>query len=172
MTLKISLTKAITTLDRSKAETLIKSIAAFNRVDPDLACAIAEHESNFDELACRYEAGWKYAYNIQGFAKADEISIDTERILQMCSWGMMQVMGTVARELGWRGSILDLTKPEIGVRFGCLKIAELSKNYSYQDDVIAAYNAGTPRKVGDGKYSNEDYVARVRSLYAKRKADR
>jgi hypothetical protein len=148
---------------------MISTIAQFNGVDIDLAVSIAETESYFDENAVRFEAGWKYVFNCDGYAKASRISEDTERVLQMCSWGMMQVMGTVARELGFRGNLLELTKPELGVKFGCLKLKELMGKYSYSDDLIAAYNAGTPRKV-DGKYSNETYVAKVRGLYAARKS--
>ena len=149
---------------------LIMSIANFNNVDPDLAVAIAETESSFDEYACRFEANWKYAFNCESFANNAKISEDTERMLQMCSFGMMQVMGTVARELGFRGNLLHLTKPELGIRFGCLKLKELLAKYSYQDDVIAAYNSGSPRKIQDGRYYNQTYVNKVRGFYAARKA--
>lgn len=158
-------------MERSKAEALIKSIATFNVVDPDLAIAIAEAESHFDELAARHETGWKYLYNVESFAKNSRISQDTERIFQMTSWGMMQVMGSVARELGHRVNLLELTKPEVGVRFGCLKLKDLMRKYSKPEDVIASYNAGSPRKVIDtGKYFNQTYVDKVHGLYVQRKA--
>lgn len=156
-------------MDRARAELLIKNLAGFNGVDPDLAIAIAEVESAFDEMACRFEVNWKYLVNVEGFAKSSRISQDTERILQMCSFGMMQVMGSVARELGWKVNLLELTKPELGVKFGCLKIKELMRKYSNQDDLVAAYNAGSPRKTDKGKYVNQTYVDKVRGVYASRK---
>lgn len=156
-------------MDRLKAEALIRNVADFNGIDPELACAIAEAESGFDELACRFEPNWKHAFKIAEFGKQAKISEDTERILQMCSFGMMQVMGTVARELGLKGSILELSKPEIGVKFGCLKIKDLVMKYNGLEDQIAAYNAGAPRKV-DGHYTNASYVNKVKEIYARRKS--
>lgn len=156
-------------MERSKAEFMLTNLANFNGLDPDLVIAIAETESYFDELACRFEANWKYLVNVEGFARGARISQDTERILQMCSWGFMQVMGSVARELGWKGNLLELTRPELGVKFGCLKLKELMKKYNHQDDVIAAYNAGSPRKTDHGRYVNQLYVNKVRGIYASRK---
>jgi len=147
---------------------MIKTIANFNGVDPDLAIAIAEIESNFDEFAIRFEPSWKYAFNCDVFGKNVGITEDSERIVQMCSIGMMQTMGTVVRELGFRGNLLELTRPECAIKYGCLKIKELMKRHSYQDDLISAYNCGTPKKI-DGKYTNEVYVSKVRAAFAKRK---
>jgi soluble lytic murein transglycosylase-like protein len=156
-------------MDRGKAEFIINSLANFNGVDPDLAISIAEVESHFNELAVRFEANWKYLIHVESLARNSHISQDSERILQMCSWGMMQVMGSVARELGHRGNLLELTRPELGVRYGCLKLKELTKKYSNQEDLIAAYNAGSPRKLDTGKYVNQIYVNKVRGIYAARK---
>ncbi len=158
-------------LDRQKAEDLIRSLANFNGVDPDLAIAIAEVESHFDELAARYEINWKYGYNFQSFAKRVNISEETEIIFQSTSWGMMQVMGTKFRELGFRGNLLEVVRqPELGIRFGCMVIAQLMKRYSKLDDVIAAYNAGTPKIMADGRYYNQTYVNKVRGCFGGRKS--
>jgi hypothetical protein len=156
-------------MDRSKAEFIINNLSEFNGIDGNLACAIAETESYFDELAVRFEANWKYLKNVEGFASSSKISQDSERILQMCSWGMMQVMGSVARELGHRVNLLELTKPEVGVRFGVLKLKELTKKYSKIEDVVASYNAGSPRKLDTTKYVNQTYVNKVMGIYAARK---
>lgn len=156
-------------MERPKAEALIKNIAEFNGVDSDLAISIAEVESHFDELACRFEVNWKYLSAVESYARESGISQDTERNLQMCSWGMMQVMGSVARELGHRVNLLTLTRPEVGVRFGCLKLKELTKKYGSVEAVVAAYNAGIPKKMPDGSYFNQTYVNKVRGIYTDRK---
>lgn len=158
-------------LERAKAESLIRSLANFNGIDPDLAIAIAEVESHFDELAVRYEPNWKYAYNMQSFAKHVGISEDTEKILQMCSWGQMQVMGTRIRELGFRKNLLEIARqPELGIRFGCLVIKGLMQKYSKLDDIIAAYNAGSPRLLPNGKYYNQIYLNKVKETLSGRKS--
>ena len=156
-------------MDRGKAEFIINNLSDFNGVDGNLACAIAETESYFNELAVRFEANWKYLKAVESFARYAQISQDSERILQMCSWGMMQVMGSVARELGHRANLLELTKPEVGVRFGVLKLKDLMTKYQKIEDVVASYNAGSPRLLDTGKYVNQTYVNKVMGIYAARK---
>ncbi len=156
-------------MDRNRAEQLISSIATFNGIDPDLAISFAHAESNFDEYAVRHEPNWRYFTSIEIYAARNRISQDTEKVLQACSFGLMQVMGTVARELGFKDNLLMLTRPEIGVKYGCFKIQELMKKYSKVDDVIAAYNAGTPKRDEKGHYLNAAYVTKVRSIFDDRK---
>ncbi len=157
-------------MERSRAEQLISSIATFNGIDPDLAIAFSQAESHFDEYAVRYEPNWRLFIGIELYAARNRISQDTEKVLQACSLGMMQVMGTVARELGFKDNLLMLTRPELGIKFGCFKIQELMKKYVRLDDLIAAYNAGTPKKLPDGiAYTNQQYVNKVREIYDGRK---
>ncbi len=143
---------------------IIIDAAKFASIDPLLALAIAEVESGGDQFAIRFEPGWKYHYNVDNFAKLCKISEDTERMLQACSFGIMQVMGTVARELGFEESLIKLSDARIGAKYGCLKLSKLFKILKSVDDVIAAYNAGSPLK-RDGKYINQGYVDRVRKFY-------
>ena len=90
----------------------------------------------------------------------------TERIGQMCSWGIMQVMGAVAREHGFTGKPSDFPKlctiPD-GLLYGCLHLVKFRARYSAWPDVIASYNAGSPRRsLGpDGPYMNQSYVDKV-----------
>lgn len=146
---------------------IIVDAAKFSGVDPMLALAITEVESAGDPYAIRFEPGWKYHYNVDNFAKLCRISHDTEQMLQACSFGLMQVMGTVARELGHEESLLKLTDARTGAKFGCIKLARLFKTLKSVDDVIAAYNAGSPIK-RDQKYINQGYVDKVRTLYGRK----
>ncbi|MFZ5658760.1 MAG: lytic transglycosylase domain-containing protein [Pseudomonadota bacterium] len=93
---------------------------------------------------------------------------DQEFWAQQASWGLMQVMGAVARERGYRGPYLtELLNPEASIHYGCAHLAHLAKRFLAAHDwpgVIAAYNAGSPRKFATGRYENQAYVDRVIAL--------
>ena len=74
----------------------------------------------------------------------------------------MQVMGAVARELGHTGPS-DLLDPPTGLFYGCLHLRRFRAKYDIWPDVIAAYNAGSPRRVAGqiGPYVNQSYVDKV-----------
>ncbi len=157
-------------MDQAKAEMLIQNIASFNGVDPDLAIAIAVTESGFDEFAVRHEPGWRWFLDIEGYAARSHISQDTEKVLQACSLGLMQIMGTVARELGFKDNLLMLTRPELGIKYGCFKIQELMKRFIRTEELVSAYNMGTPKKMPDGvTYINQHYVEKVMGVFRGRK---
>jgi hypothetical protein len=125
-----------------------------------LVMAICKVESNFDPWATRHEPHWKYHLTTNKFAKELHISNQTEKVLQEISWGPMQVMGTVARELGYTDHLTKLCILTNGIHYGCKKLNSLFEKYEYRNDVIAAYNAGSPRKSGD-LYVNQSYVDKV-----------
>lgn len=129
--------------------------------DPDLALAIATVESNGNQYAVRFEPNWKYFVTISTFAQANLITTMTEQVLQQCSWGPMQIMGSVVRELGYQGPLAALTDPAIALKYSMAKLKKLCDLYEDESALIAAYNAGTPRKNPDGKYENQAYVDKV-----------
>lgn len=134
-------------------------------VDPALATSITMVES----LACwpskcsRFEPGWRYLLTPEVFAVLNTITVETEIKEQMTSWGPMHVMGSVARELGFRDPLPLLFQPETGIRYGCLKLQRIEKIFESEDAVISAYNAGTPRKLVNGFWANQDYVDAVKT---------
>jgi soluble lytic murein transglycosylase-like protein len=83
---------------------------------------------------------------------------------QSTSWGLMQVMGFNARDLGFkRRWLVELCRPEIGIDLGCQFLARLVAKYDSTEDAVSAYNQGAPRKRADGTYRNQHYVDRVMS---------
>jgi soluble lytic murein transglycosylase-like protein len=54
----------------------------------------------------------------------------------------MQVMGSVARELGYTQELPKLCQLETGLIYGCKKLAECLKKHPALPDALAAYNAG------------------------------
>jgi soluble lytic murein transglycosylase-like protein len=88
------------------------------KLDPALACAIVEQESNWDPWAIRYEPGFmnKYVAPIYAAGKIDA----TEAYARSISWGLFQIMGQVAREAGFDGKFLaELCDPQTNAGVGC-----------------------------------------------------
>jgi soluble lytic murein transglycosylase-like protein len=139
----------------------ISLISKAEGVSTDLVMAIIMTESAGNTFAVRYEPGWKYFVEPNNWALKLRITYDTERILQACSWGLMQIMGSVAREMLFDGELPKLCQEDVGLTFGVRKLKTLVKKYPKTNDVIAAYNAGTPRIKPDGKYANQVYVDKV-----------
>ncbi len=150
---------------------IVEAAALKNGCDPDIAVAIAANESSWDTYAVRYEPKWKYLENVTIHARADRITDETETQLQKFSWGLMQVMGSVARELKFELALPMLCIPEFGADYGTKKLAQLWRKYPNELDVIAAYNAGSPRKTEQGLYVNQGYVNKVKQHVDNLRAD-
>lgn len=131
-------------------------------VDPDLASAlITVEDASVDPYVTRYEKGWAYFVDPERFALLKGITVETEKIHQATSWSPMQVMGAVARELGFMGHLTQLTSLSVGLKYGLLKLKSLVEKYKDLDDAISTYNQGNPRKNLDGTYINQIYVDKV-----------
>ncbi len=88
-------------------------------LDPALVCAVIDEESSWDPFAIRYEPEFRARYVVKLNLPA------TEEFARSCSWGLMQVMGQVAREHGFKGdSLAELCMPDVGLRFGCITLAD------------------------------------------------
>ncbi len=135
-------------------------------LDPNLIAAIMQAESAGNTYAMRYEPKWKYFLRIEDFAKETISSVDTERVGQATSWGLMQVMGTVARERGFKGWFSELCNPETGIKYGCAHLDVKLAKYRKMDDTIAAYNAGSPIRNTQNQYINQNYVDKVLGYYS------
>jgi soluble lytic murein transglycosylase-like protein len=145
-------------------------ISMSENIDPDLVMAIAGKESDFNQYACRYEAGWTYLVSPKKFADSLRITEDTEIQFQKFSYGSMQIMGSVARELGFIKPLPLLLEAENGIIYGCKFLKKLQKKFSTRLDIISAYNQGYPFKEKDGSYKNQKYVDGVLDRLKKLKA--
>lgn len=127
-----------------------------HNLDPRLVAAIIQKESAGDTWAIRYEPGWRYDFNSGLMAQLQRTTQVTQLQLQKFSYGLMQVMGTVAYELGLRESPIKLCAyPTLGVHFGCMKLKDISKKYTSESDTISAYNAGSVVLDKDGVRRNQ-----------------
>jgi hypothetical protein len=140
---------------------LIEIVAFELGLDPDVLEAIGTVETALVAPACRYEPEWRYFVDPALWAKRLGQTFFTEKIQQATSWGPLQVMGSVARELGFDGHLSTLSSASVGLRIGAKKFHKLTCRYSKLEDAIASYNAGSPRFRKDGTYVNQEYVNKV-----------
>lgn len=86
---------------------------------------------------------------------------DAEWWGQQASWGLMQVMGAVAREYGYKDWHPRLCDIHAGLQYGCAHLSALrDRHYARHGwaGVLAAYNTGQPHhSVGAG----QAYVLKV-----------
>lgn len=142
----------------------IKPFAERYDIRPELIQAIIQVESSGNTYAVRFEPGYKWLHEVENSAQNVNTTIETERVCQQMSWGLMQLMGATARWLGFKGPIPELTYPHFGIEWGCKYLRNLFYRYHKEPDVIAAYNAGSPRFDAKGKYVNQAYVDKVLKL--------
>ena len=124
---------------------LVKQTADRHQLYPELVCAIVEQESSWNSWAVRYEPAFRSRYVAPlGLPPTEEVSRAT-------SWGLMQVMGQVAREAGFSGKFLSqLCDPPTGVEIGCVvlthKIAAAEGNVA---KALLLWNGGANPNYAD-----------------------
>jgi soluble lytic murein transglycosylase-like protein len=97
---------------------MAQKIAQSHELDPALVCAVIEQESAWNPWAMRYEPAF-FAKYVASLYTNNKVSA-TEAYARGISWGLMQVMGQVARENGFTDRFLSgLCDPATGIDFGC-----------------------------------------------------
>lgn len=161
------------------------------RVPAAVVRAMVQVESGGNPYAYNPEARYPYLWNVRTkapfrkitdaeavskFPPADFPTLagdpDQEFWAQQASWGLMQVMGAVARERGFIGHYLtQLSEVRINLEIGCRHLAGLiawaGRSVDGQgeiDKAVAAYNAGPG---GFDSPAGQGYVRKVRSAMAK-----
>jgi soluble lytic murein transglycosylase-like protein len=121
---------------------LAKAKAIEHSLDPALVCAVVEQESTWRTYAMRFEPGFLSQYVVKEFQKGN-IS-QTECYARSMSWGLGQVMGLTARELGFEGEFLcELSDPSVGLEFLCRKLkAVLQSHGGDVTKALLSYNGG------------------------------
>ena len=140
---------------------LARRIAAAHAIEPALVCAVIEQESAWNTWAVRYEPGFLSRY-VAPLYTAGKLSA-TEAYTRSMSWGLMQVMGQVARESGFAStSLAELCDPVIGIDFGCkILAARLARAKGDVPAALLSWNGG-----GNVNYPAE-VLARTRNYSAK-----
>ena len=136
---------------------LARGIAVEHGLDPALVCALIEQESAWNPWAVRYEPGFLSRY-VAPLYTAGKLSA-TEAYTRSMSWGLMQVMGQVAREFGFAAdSLSELCDPATGIDIGCTVLAKrMARARGDVPAALLAWNGG-----GNPNYPAE-VLARTRN---------
>jgi len=163
---------------------VLQAAASRHGLHPLLLTAMIEVESEGNPWAWNPEPHYRWFWDVKQhrpFRTVSETEIRAERPpadfyclagdpdqewwAQQASWGLMQVMGAVARERGYMAPYLpSLCDPAANLDYACRHLSVLRGRYVQAygwPGVIAAYNAGSPRRAGDGSFENQDYVDKV-----------
>ncbi|MGH9728761.1 MAG: lytic transglycosylase domain-containing protein, partial [Candidatus Acidiferrales bacterium] len=133
--------------------------AAQFELDPELVCAVIEQESNWNAWATRFEPAFEKKYveplKQNGELKTFGASMETEANARATSYGLMQVMGQVAREQGVAIPFLtELCDPDRGLETGCAHLAKHARDKQGRrvsfEKLLLAWNGG-----GDPGYPNK-----------------
>ena len=131
---------------------VVKEVADGSGIPWEVVYAICLTESSGNEFAIRHEKHYRWIHG-EGLTPGEFIG-------QKTSWGLMQIMGAVAREYGYTDQFSGLWDPYENIRYGIKHLRKLKERNGTWPHAIAAYNAGSPR-MKDGKYENQQYVDKV-----------
>ena len=141
----------------------IEKAAAKYGLDPDYVEAHVMTESSGNPKATRYEPAFYSRYVVPL-----KIKDEKEAKCRATSFGLLQIMGQVAREMGFKGEFKDLCGVIGGLDWGCRKLAKCYEKFGKKNinAGIAAYNCGTPKITPEG-FKNQEYVNRVNGFLKK-----
>lgn len=172
---------------RSRFQREIELAAIPLNLNPDLVEALVLQESGDDPWAWNPEPTYRYLWDNQRGAPFRRLSLaeaslkttppdfydmrgnhgawaDHEWAGQQASWGLLQIMGAVARERGFTEQYLtSLCDPRVNLDLGCHHLRGLlnwAQGETWQ--AVAAYNGG---RGGWRNSTPQEYAAQVHALF-------
>lgn len=148
------------TIDELK--NLATIMAGNHQFRPSLVKAIIHQESRWRPTAWNPEPRYRYFWNVatgQPFREVTDAEISSEKPpadfrtmagdtdqewwAQQASWGLMQVMGAVARERGCIEPFLPaLVYPEVNLQFGLRHLRALMNRWKDEKTALLRWNGG------------------------------
>jgi soluble lytic murein transglycosylase-like protein len=123
---------------------LVTKYATKYGLDPCLVCAVCEQESAWNPFATRWEPAF-----FQKYVVPQGLEDGTEAYTRAMSFGLMQVMGETARELGFQGKFLaQLCDPDIAIDLGCRKLQKCFSIHGDTETALLCYNGGDDATYG------------------------
>lgn len=132
---------------------------------PSMLAAVCQIESKFQKWSGRTEDHYKRKAVVRSEARSHSNksggipTATTEIDDRSRSYGLMQGMGQVYREQGYKGQYLAaMYDPDSNIKYGAIKLKALLKRYHGDTlSVASAYNQGNNRKI-NGNFENAHYV--------------
>lgn len=128
---------------------LIIQASKLTGIEPNLLCAVIHQESGGKPYAVRYEPAFYKTYVQTKTAKTllghvpTTCSLETEKQMRATSFGLMQMMGQVFRERGFRGEFLTETlDPAINIKFGSEFLKHLLDKNGSTEKALLRWNGG------------------------------
>jgi soluble lytic murein transglycosylase-like protein len=146
-------------MEQSDLIAMAKAAAGHHNLDPSLVCAVCEQESGWNQWAIRYEPGFLSRYVMPLYQRGGMTV--TEAYTRAMSWGLMQILGEVAREFEFAGaSLAELCDPATGLEYGCRKLADcLTRAKGDEAAALQQYNGGS-----NVNYASQVLARKVRYL--------
>ena len=175
----------------------LEAAATASGLELELLAAVVEQESAGEPAAWNPEPKYRYFWNVRTGAPFRGVSAlelgaqfpprdfpslagdpDNEWWGQQASWGLMQIMGAVAREHGYRGKYLPgLVDPAVNLLIGAAHLAANvrwasalaggleQKEARVTRAALAAYNGGRGGNAPGGALRNGEYADHVLARY-------
>lgn len=139
-------------------------------IDQIFLSALIQTESGGNQYAFRYEPDFSNVHPIPKLQNLWKVPAPTVLMMQKCSYGIAQVMGATAIDLGllkescpWPTLLFD---PEVCMKYCCKLVLQKMKIYGKEPSLLyASYNAGTPKKLASGVFKNQQNVDRFDKFY-------
>lgn len=147
-------TARTTAMTKDELVAIARERAAAHGLDGALVCAVCEQESAWNEYATRIELAFiaNYLFPLPEYKDGTLTRNPTELYFRATSWGLMQVLGQVAREFGFTGTYLsELCAPYNSLEFGCRKLRQcMDRKHLEVHAALQKYNGG-----GNAHYADE-----------------
>jgi len=147
-------------MTKEEIKPYVEKYARLYGLKPEIVYGVCVQESGLNPYAARFEPNYKWLFR-PSKVKPLLCSAVTEETCQKISWGLMQIMGAVFRELGFQGWLTEvLSSIDIQLDYGCRLLSVKINKYGLHDGILS-YNSGSPIKGKDGKFINEHYYEGV-----------